>query len=141
LFFLQTFKINNHLKTKFGDLYANDTLFDRFECSPSGDGFKIATGAYHRYMHIFDINKTIDSGELGHIVLQANRLQPRPVKRKTSQGSTYIPVSKGKKRKEVLEELNPEKIDYIKSVLHVSFNPKDNIIAASSLNNLFIFTA
>lgn len=29
-----------------GDLYENDSIFDKFECCLSGDGSRVATGSY-----------------------------------------------------------------------------------------------
>ncbi|KAH8486927.1 hypothetical protein H0E87_025789 [Populus deltoides] len=40
------FKIHEHLRHKFSDLYNDDSIFDRFDCCISGDGLHFATGSY-----------------------------------------------------------------------------------------------
>ena len=38
------------------DLYENDCIFDKFECTMNGDGSQLLTGSYHNYFHIYDKN-------------------------------------------------------------------------------------
>jgi serine/threonine-protein phosphatase 2A regulatory subunit B len=35
---VQTINIHDHLRNKLCDLYENDCIFDKFECTFSGDG-------------------------------------------------------------------------------------------------------
>lgn len=35
---IQTFNVNDHLRSNLCDLYENDRIFDKFECVFSGDG-------------------------------------------------------------------------------------------------------
>lgn len=41
-----SFKVHEHLRSKLCDLYENDSIFDKFECTLSGDGSRVATGSY-----------------------------------------------------------------------------------------------
>ena len=55
---VQTIQIHEHLRAKLCDLYENDCIFDKFECSVSGDGSYFTTGSYNSAFHIYD-NKGI----------------------------------------------------------------------------------
>lgn len=74
---VRTIRIHDFLKSKLCDLYENDCIFDKFECSLSGTGeyvlaslsrsfgavslipfflrSHLLTGSYHNYFHIYDI--------------------------------------------------------------------------------------
>lgn len=51
---VKTIQIHEHLRSKLGDLYENDCIFDKFECVISSDGKYFATGSYHNYFHVYD---------------------------------------------------------------------------------------
>ena len=53
---VHTFRIHDQLKSKLCDLYENDCIFDKFECSVGGDGDHFMTGSYHNTFHILDKN-------------------------------------------------------------------------------------
>ena len=130
--------IHDHLRSVLGDLYESETIFDRFDCAINADGNKIATGSYHRYLHILDWNEQINNEEPKRTILQANRLQPRPVRRKVKPDEDYDEDSSSRI---IYEETNPDMMDFSKKVLSVCLHPRDNICFASVLNNLYIFTS
>ncbi|WRT68922.1 protein phosphatase PP2A regulatory subunit B [Kwoniella shivajii] len=53
---VKTINIHDHLRQKLCDLYENDCIFDKFECTFSGDGSQVLTGSYHNYFRIYDVN-------------------------------------------------------------------------------------
>lgn len=42
---VQTINVHDHLRSKLCDLYENDCIFDKFECTWSGDGRCVRSGA------------------------------------------------------------------------------------------------
>ena len=53
---VETFRIHDQLKSKLCDLYENDCIFDKFECTSGKDGTHFMTGSYHNTFHIHDKN-------------------------------------------------------------------------------------
>lgn len=60
---VRTINIHEQLRPKLCDLYHNDCIFDKFECSLSSDGSRVVTGAYHNMFHVFDIHGRTTVGE------------------------------------------------------------------------------
>jgi len=114
--------IHEHIRSKLCDLYENDCIFDKFECTLSGDGNYMLTGSYHNNFHIFD-----QAGKY-HETIEASKFT------KGKHGSAI----KGKVKKAVV---TTENIDFGKKILHSSWHPKENVIAIAASNNLFIYGA
>ncbi|CAI2183700.1 10648_t:CDS:10 [Funneliformis geosporum] len=125
---LKTINIHDHLRNKLCDLYENDCIFDKFECTFSGDGQNVLTGSYNNYFHIYDREGLTD------IALQADK---SAFKAKRA-GSAKNKMLRGKNNKK--EEINVDAIDFNKKILHASWHPNENSIAVAATNNLFIFT-
>src|SRR6266496_805614 len=53
---LKTINIHDHLRNKLCDLYENDCIFDKFECTFSGDGQHALTGSYNNNFMIYPTN-------------------------------------------------------------------------------------
>ncbi|CAG8532313.1 10655_t:CDS:2 [Racocetra persica] len=126
---LKTINIHDHLRNKLCDLYENDCIFDKFECTFSGDGQNVLTGSYNNYFHIYDRDGLTD------IALQADKSAFK-AKRVVSTKSNKILRGKNNKK----EEINVDAIDFNKKILHASWHPNENSIAVAATNNLFIFT-
>jgi len=47
-------KFHDHLIPKLCDLYENDSIFDKFECSWSGNSFRLLSGSYNNNFYICD---------------------------------------------------------------------------------------
>ena len=45
---LKTINVHDHLRPKLCDLYENDCIFDKFECTWSGDGESVARRSHSR---------------------------------------------------------------------------------------------
>jgi len=126
---LKTINIHDHLRNKLCDLYENDCIFDKFECTFSGDGQNVLTGSYNNYFHIYDREGLTD------IALLADK---SAFKAKRVGSTKNKMLSRGKPNKK--EEINVDTIDYNKKILHASWHPNENSIAVAATNNLFIFT-
>jgi serine/threonine-protein phosphatase 2A regulatory subunit B len=123
---LRTIPIHDHLRGKLCDLYENDCIFDKFECSIAGNGQHMLTGSYNNSFHIYDAQGKTD------IALEAskNAFKKKPVAAKPKLGL-------GRKKK---EEVPVETIDFNKKILHAAWHPHENSIAVAATNNLFIFS-
>jgi len=122
---VKTIHIHDHLRSKLCDLYENDCIFDKFECTMSHDGNLVLTGSYHNYFSIYDRNSK------NEVQLEATKVASKIKK----------PVKMKGAKKKSKEELNPENIDFTKKILHVAWHPHENLIAVGAANNLFLFNA
>ncbi|KAF9936115.1 protein phosphatase 2A regulatory subunit cdc55 [Modicella reniformis] len=126
---VQTINIHDHLRNKLCDLYENDCIFDKFECTFSGDGTNVLTGSYNNTFYIYDRNGKND------VTLQADKSAFRAKRVGSSKNKMAQRTKNGKK-----EDINIDSIDFTKKILHASWHPNENSIAIAATNNLFIFT-
>ena len=120
---IRTIKIHDHLRSKLCDLYENDCIFDKFECTLSPNGSHLMTGSYNNQFNVYDISNP----EILH--------------------STFIEAAKGYGQKHITSvggappQVSSDHIDLAKKCLHVSWHPIDPIVAAAANNNLFLYNA
>ncbi|KAM3586001.1 protein phosphatase 2A regulatory subunit cdc55 [Umbelopsis sp. WA50703] len=119
-----TINIHEHLRNRLCDLYENDCIFDKFECTFSGDGQSVMTGSYDNDFHIYDVEGKTD------ITLQADKSAFR---------ARRLGSSKRLSRKPARSDFGMDFIDYNKKIMHSSWHPHENTIAVAATNNLFIF--
>lgn len=131
---VKSIPIHDYLRSKLCDLYENDCIFDKFECTLSGDGNSLLTGSYHNYFHIYDRNGKND------VCIEASKFA-QPKKPKTGLGMKMKGLTRGKKDTKKNDEINPDTIDYTKKALHVAWHPKENLIAVGAANNLYLYAA
>lgn len=112
---VKTIRIHDYLKSKLCDLYENDCIFDKFECTLSKTGDHLLTGSYHNYFNIYDI--------------QGDR-----------EDALRIKLGRGPSRKSD-NELNADNIDFTRKVLHVAWHPQNDIVAVATNNNLYLYAA
>lgn len=118
--------IHEHLRPKLCDLYENDCIFDKFECSPSGDGKFVLTGSYHNVFNIYDTEGKSETS------IEVSKVRPRPASTK------YFGKSRGRK---ATSAPDVKDIDFSKKVLHFSWHPTQYCAAVAGLNNLYIYNA
>ncbi|KAG0076813.1 protein phosphatase 2A regulatory subunit cdc55 [Linnemannia elongata] len=126
---VQTINIHDHLRNKLCDLYENDCIFDKFECTFSGDGNNVLTGSYNNNFYIYDRNGKND------VTLQADKSAFKAKRVGSAKNKMMARTKNGKK-----DDINVESIDFTKKILHASWHPNENSIAIAATNNLFIFT-
>ncbi|GAA5904457.1 protein phosphatase 2A regulatory subunit CDC55 [Sporobolomyces salmoneus] len=142
---LQTINVHDHLRSKLCDLYENDCIFDKFECTFSGDGNNVLSGSYNNYFHIYDQKAEQD------IVLQADKSAFKAKKigaNKGGKGATGTGATGGANggKKGAAGGANgkpiidTENIDFNKKILHASWHPRENTIAIAATNNLFLYS-
>ncbi|BGP55204.1 protein phosphatase 2A regulatory subunit cdc55 [Rhodotorula sphaerocarpa] len=142
---VQTINVHDHLRGKLCDLYENDCIFDKFECTFSGDGKNVLSGSYNNYFHIYDTDATQD------IVLQADKsaFKAKKIGGKNNKGGAGAGGAGGAAgaggkgaagagaKKPIVDT---ENIDYNKKILHASWHPREDTIAIAATNNLFLFS-
>ncbi|CEP15027.1 hypothetical protein [Parasitella parasitica] len=131
---LRTINIQDNLRSKLCDLYENDCIFDKFECTFSGDGSQMMTGSYSNNIHIYgresDIEVTLQADKSA---FKAKKLGSTKNKISMNQGNRNDCGTGRRMRDET------DYMDYNKKILHASWHPRENTIAVAATNNLFIF--
>ncbi|KAK4513699.1 uncharacterized protein ATC70_005704 [Mucor velutinosus] len=134
---LRTINIHDNLRSKLCDLYENDCIFDKFECTFSGDGSHMMTGSYSNDIHIYGREEGDEEATLqaDKSAFKAKKLGSAKNKITMSQGNRAANSAAGRRMRE-----DTDYMDYSKKILHSSWHPKENTIAVAATNNLFIFT-
>eukprot|EP01117_Protostelium_nocturnum_P003786 TRINITY_DN1504_c0_g1_i1.p1 TRINITY_DN1504_c0_g1~~TRINITY_DN1504_c0_g1_i1.p1 ORF type:complete len:447 (-),score=90.84 TRINITY_DN1504_c0_g1_i1:101-1441(-) len=123
---VRTIQIHDNLKTKLCDLYENDCIFDKFECTMSHDGNLLMTGSYHNFFNIYDRNSK------NEVQLEATKVASK-IKKPTKM--------KGGLKKKSKDEISPDNIEFGKKILHAAWHPSDHLVAVGAANNLYLFHA
>ncbi|PRQ76732.1 WD40-repeat-containing domain protein [Rhodotorula toruloides] len=131
---VQTINVHDHLRSKLCDLYENDCIFDKFECTWSGDGSHVLSGSYNNFFHIYDTAATQD------IVLQADKsaFKAKKIGGNKNKAGPGGAAGKGGKNGGAAGGkplIDTESIDYNKKILHASWHPRENTIAIAATNN------
>jgi len=130
---IKSIPIHDYLRSKLCDLYENDCIFDKFECTMSGDGSQMLTGSYHNYFHIYDKNSKND------VCIEASK--SARIKEKKSLISNKIKLGGSRRKDKKDDVVNPDTIEFTKKALHVAWHPKENLIAVGAANNLYLYAA
>jgi len=123
---LRTIQIHDNLKSKLCDLYENDCIFDKFECTMSHDGNLLMTGSYHNFFNVYDKNSK------NEVQLEATKVASK-IKKPTKMKSSVKKKSK--------DEMSPDNIEFGKKILHAAWHPHENLVAVGAANNLYLFHA
>ena len=131
---VMTFNVHEQLRSKLCDLYENDRIFDKFGCAVSPDGSKICSGTYSNLIHLFGADGSNDG------VIEASRDPMRRhkviIENPARPPSTSIPnMCPGHGFTDAAES-----IDFTKKVLHMSWHPKEDILAVAASNSLYIYS-
>ncbi|KAI5298560.1 hypothetical protein KEM56_003951 [Ascosphaera pollenicola] len=141
---VKTIPIHEHLRPRLVDTYENDSIFDKFEVTFSGDGENVMTGSYNNNFMIYpsDPNKETE------VVLQADKSAfkakkvgvPTPIGGARRNGGPRADSPHGSGGR-MRRETDANQIDFNKKILHMSWHPFENSIAIAATNNLFVFSA
>lgn len=116
---IQTIPIHEHLRTKLCDLYENDCIFDKFECTFSGNGSHVLTASYNNFFHIWDV------GTRNDVILQADKSAFKAKRAGSTKNKVSGPGGAGATRQGKKEEYaNLDTLDFHKKILHASWHPK-----------------
>lgn len=122
---LKTINVHDHLRSKLCDLYENDCIFDKFECTFSGNGECVArahraaltgrhvlTGSYNNYFHIYDREASTD------VVLQADKSAFKAKKTGGVKGAKGLGGKNAAKGVNGKTPIDVDSIDFNKKILH-----------------------
>eukprot|EP01092_Planopodium_desertum_P016396 TRINITY_DN91654_c0_g1_i3.p1 TRINITY_DN91654_c0_g1~~TRINITY_DN91654_c0_g1_i3.p1 ORF type:complete len:427 (+),score=27.32 TRINITY_DN91654_c0_g1_i3:14-1294(+) len=121
---IKTLHIHDYLRSKLCDLYENDCIFDKFECSLTQDSNQIITGSYNNCFYVYDMKASTE-----HRIDVASLKKGKP--------PIVSEVSKtGVVRR---KPINPELLDYNQKILQAEWHPKENLAAVGCGTRFYIF--
>ncbi|KAG5178658.1 protein phosphatase PP2A regulatory subunit B [Tribonema minus] len=136
---VKAISVHEHLRPRLLDLYENDCIFDKFECAISGTASNVVTGSYNNMCSLYSCH-----GQ-GHASLEITK---DPSRRSSAKKSKRHPVPAGANGSSAAAAGGPQPgtpaasaIDFDRKILHMSWHPRDDIIAVAGLNKLYIYTA
>ncbi|KAE8735628.1 hypothetical protein F3Y22_tig00000340pilonHSYRG00870 [Hibiscus syriacus] len=132
-----TFQVHEYLRPKLCDLYENDSIFDKFECCLSGDGLRVATGSYSNLFRVFGCAP----GSTESTTLEANKNPMRRQVQTPSRPSRPLSsitrvVRRGSETPGA--DANGSSFDFTTKLLHLAWNPIENLIACAAANSLYL---
>jgi serine/threonine-protein phosphatase 2A regulatory subunit B len=150
---LQTINIHDHLRHKLCDLYESDCIFDKFECTFSGDGKHALTGSYNNNFMIYPTNVggppgMTTSGGGTEILLQADKSAFKAKKsiaaaKKAAAARGASPARGGRATPPpsalTRNALDVDSMDFNKKILHLSWHPYEDTVAIAATNNVAPF--
>ena len=143
---VKTIPIHEHLRPRLCDTYENDSIFDKFEVTFSGDAKNVMTGSYNNNFMIYPSDPDKDT----EIVLQADKSAfkakkvgiPTPMNagagKDGKKGSRASSPAGGAQR--MRKETDADQIDFNKKILHMSWHPHEDSIAIAATNNVSFIT-
>jgi serine/threonine-protein phosphatase 2A regulatory subunit B len=146
---LQTINIHDHLRHKLCDLYESDCIFDKFECTFSGDGKHALTGSYNNNFMIYPTNVGGTPGRqqppAQEILLQADKSAFKAKKsiaaaKKAAAARGASPARGGRATPPpsalTRTALDVDSMDFNKKILHLSWHPYEDTVAIAATNNV-----
>jgi serine/threonine-protein phosphatase 2A regulatory subunit B len=145
---LQTINIHDHLRHKLCDLYESDCIFDKFECTFSGDGKHALTGSYNNNFMIYPtgIDGGMGMGGQGtEILLQADKSAFKAKKTSAAakkaaaqRGGSPARGGRGTPPPSALTRsaVDVDSMDFNKKILHLSWHPYEDTVAIAATNNV-----
>jgi serine/threonine-protein phosphatase 2A regulatory subunit B len=128
-------EVHDHLKTRLVELYENDCIFDKFETAASHSSRYLVSGTYSNSFNVIDCqyDKTTK--------IEVARIEPSSRPNGTSLYKSKRASSIGTKSKSRRSEYDYDEsgIDFTKKVMHVSWHPKEDLIAVGSSNNVYLY--
>ncbi|XP_076938431.1 serine/threonine protein phosphatase 2A 55 kDa regulatory subunit B beta isoform-like [Bidens hawaiensis] len=128
-----TFQVHEHLRPKLCDMYENDAIFDKFGCCMSGDGERVATGSYSHLFRVFGCSE----GSTEATTLEATK---NPTRRQI-QTPPRFSKSPGNSSHGGSDDISGNSFDLTTKLLHLAWNPSENLIACAASNSLYMYYA
>lgn len=146
---VKTIPIHEHLRPRLCDTYENDSIFDKFEVTFSGDARNVMTGSYNNNFMIYPSEPGNDT----EVVLQADKSAfkakkvgiPTPMNPGAQGAGNTVGGKKGSRAnspapaggaQRMRKETDADQIDFNKKILHMSWHPKEDSIAIAATNNV-----
>ncbi len=132
-----TFAVHEALRGRLCDLYENDAIFDKFECTMSGDGAHVATGSYGNLFRVFNTHNR------GDATVESSK---DPLRMGAAAGDEAMPGTRGDAPAWQRTGGRPAGeagvgADYASKLLHLAWHPQRNLVAAATGNSLYIMRA
>ncbi|MCO5608229.1 hypothetical protein L7F22_062435 [Adiantum nelumboides] len=125
---------------KLCDLYENDSIFDKFDCCPSGDGLRVTTGSYSNFFRVFGVMPGSDEAA----TLEASKHPTKRFSQTVTKPSRSL-TSFGRRGKKATESSSIDTQigdqDFKSKLLHMAWHPQSNLIACAALNSLYMYYA
>lgn len=123
--------VNQALRPHLADLYETDAIFDKFECSISGDGQHIATGTYNNIFQVHDRQgKTCAATEVSRSVGRKRPPLMKGLKAAGARGGLMRGGADG----------GGETLSFDKKIMHLAWHPQRDVLAIAGLNRLYFYT-
>lgn len=127
---VQVIPVHDAIRPKLCDLYENDSIFDKFECSFNWDGSVVGTGSYGNMMRFTSTKDQLSQ------VLQADK----SIFRGRRSSKARLPTGRSRSIGKLDDPSQVGEMDFDRKILHSSLHPRENTVAVAALSNLFIFT-
>ncbi|XP_042398941.1 serine/threonine protein phosphatase 2A 55 kDa regulatory subunit B beta isoform-like isoform X1 [Zingiber officinale] len=135
-----TFQVHEYLRPRLCDLYENDSIFDKFECGLSGDGFRVATGSYSNLFRVFGCVPGSNEATTLEASKNPTRKQVQnPTRASRSLSSLTRVVRRGAESPNI--DANGNSFDSAIKLLHLAWHPTENLIACAAANSLYMYYA
>uniref|UniRef100_A0A7S1IRE3 Serine/threonine-protein phosphatase 2A 55 kDa regulatory subunit B n=1 Tax=Eutreptiella gymnastica TaxID=73025 RepID=A0A7S1IRE3_9EUGL len=149
---VKVLNLHDSLRSRLCDLYENDCIFDKFECTWSGDSRYCFTGSYRNHFKVTDVSSITTSGSTqpkGTKTISIPRPIPpttytfeasKPKIKKSNLGGLRKFGAKGVVNKADESYDKCTQADFNKKVLHLAAHPFENEMAVAAQNVLYIFS-
>ena len=132
------FNVQDALTPKLVELYENDCIFDKFECSMSSDGKFIASGSYSSCLKVFGVYD--DSDELIEASLTPTNVRAAAEPTSSPKSPRFVnlfrtaaPETSSKRA-----ELDVSQLNYDFKVKQLQWHPKKTMIAVPVLSKIYM---
>ena len=134
---IATMKVHEHLRSKLGDMYESNCIFDKFDCCVSPNGDHVATGSYSNIMRVFGVNNGTE-----HTLECSMNPQKFNTKAAPREGSRLgLGRLRRDSRRSSLAQGFTGELDTATKILNMAWHPTEDILAVASTNSLFYFNA
>lgn len=108
-------------------MYKNECIFDRFDISFSSNSHYVSTGSYNDTFIILDLNKNTNSTITANVE-QKKFSNNEIVREYEITGRNFYPEIK----------TDENQLDFSKKILHTCWHPKEDCLAVSNDNCIFL---
>eukprot|EP00668_Euglena_longa_P004069 GGOE01004770.1.p1 GENE.GGOE01004770.1~~GGOE01004770.1.p1 ORF type:complete len:466 (+),score=112.93 GGOE01004770.1:127-1524(+) len=133
--------LHEPLRKRLCDLYENDCIFDKFECSWSSDGRVVATGSYRNHFKVKDVTslgQPSAKSTKSPLKSAAQTFECAPLGKKPS--LVYLrKLGKGSRVDEAYDK--GTMADFSRKALHLAFHPQEYEVAVATQQTLGLFLA
>lgn len=121
--------VHDTIKPKLCDLYENDSIFDKFECSFNHDSTQVVSGSYSNFLRVTSIkDQSSEAIQADKSIFRSKKTSKTKLSTNNSKSSSH------------LDDVSAADLDFDRKILHLSMHPRENTVAIAALSNLFIFS-